>query len=86
MGNGVYFKISANENTLWTLTAMLHFKSAPKTQSGRGPSSEHFCQVWLISVQRFQRRRFKCEKLTDRRTDDGRLPMTKAHMAYGQVS
>jgi hypothetical protein len=22
----------------------------------------------------------------DGRTDDGRLPMTKAHMAYGQVS
>ena len=29
------------------------------------PSSEHFWQVWLKSVQRFQRRRFKCEKLTD---------------------
>jgi hypothetical protein len=54
------FKISANENTLWTLAAMLDFKSAP--------SSEHFWQVWLISVQRFQRRRFKCEKLTDGRT------------------
>ena len=52
-----------------------------KHKSGRGPSSEHFWQVWLISVQRFQRRRFKYEKLTD-----GRLPMTKAHMAYGQVS
>ena len=26
------FKISANENTLWTLAAMLDFKSAPKTQ------------------------------------------------------
>ena len=61
-----------------------------KHKSGRGPSSEHFWQVWLISVQRFQRRRFKCEKLTDGRTDgrtdDGRLPMTKAHVAYGQVS
>ena len=34
------------------------------------PSSEHFWQVWLISVQRFQRRRFKCEKLTDGRTMD----------------
>ena len=56
-----------------------------KHKSGRGPSSEHFWQVWLISVQRFQRRRFKCEKLTDGRTD-GRLPMTKAHMANGQVS
>ena len=38
-----------------------------KHKSGRGPSSEHFWQVWLISVQRFQRRRFKCEKLTDER-------------------
>jgi hypothetical protein len=26
------FKISVNENTLWTLPAMLDFKSAPKTQ------------------------------------------------------
>ena len=47
---------------------MLDFKSAPKTQSGRGPSNEHFWQVWLKSVQRFQRRRLKCEKLTDGRT------------------
>ena len=39
-----------------------------KHKSGRGPSSEHFWQVWLKSVQRFQRRRFKCEKLTDGRT------------------
>ena len=38
-----------------------------KHTSGRGPSSEHFWQVWLKSVQRFQRRRFKCEKLTDGR-------------------
>ena len=38
-----------------------------KHKSGRGPSSEHFWQVWLISVQRFQSRRFKCEKLTDGR-------------------
>jgi hypothetical protein len=52
-----------------------------KHKSGRRPSNEHFWQVWLKSVQRFQRGRFKCEKLTD-----GRLPMTKAHMAYGQVS
>ena len=43
-----------------------------KHKSGRGPSSEHFWQVWLISVQRFQRRRFKYEKLTDGRTDERR--------------
>ena len=39
-----------------------------KHKSGRGPSNEHFWQVWLKSVQQFQRRRFKCEKLTDGRT------------------
>jgi hypothetical protein len=39
-------------------------------KSGGGPSNEHFWQVWLKSVQRFQRRRFKCEKLTDGQTDD----------------
>ena len=39
-----------------------------KHKSGRGPPSEHFWQVWLISVQRFQRRRFKCEQLTDGQT------------------
>jgi hypothetical protein len=62
------FKISANENTLWTLAAVLDFKSASKTQSGRGPSNEYLWQIWLKSVQRFQRRRVKCEKLTDGRT------------------
>ena len=41
-----------------------------KHKSGRGPSSEHFWQVWLISVQRIQRRRFKYEKLTDGRMTD----------------
>ena len=38
--------------------------------------------MFAILAYWFQRRRFKCEKLTD----DGRLPMTNAHMAYGQVS
>jgi hypothetical protein len=41
-----------------------------KHNSGRGPSNEYFWQVWLKSVRRFQRRRFKCEKLTDGRTTD----------------
>ena len=49
-----------------------------KHKSGRGPSNEHLWQVWLKSVQQFQRNRVKCEKLT---TDDGRLAMTKAHLA-----
>jgi hypothetical protein len=61
-----------------------------KYKSGRGPSSEHFWQVWLISVQRFQRRRFKCEKLTDGRTDgqtdgrtDGRRTLTHDKSSHG---
>jgi hypothetical protein len=78
VSNKKIFKISANENTLWTLAAMLDFKSAPKTQSGRGPSNEHFWQVWLKSVQRFQRRRFKCEKLTD-----GRRTLTHDKSSHG---
>ena len=41
-----------------------------KHKYGRGPSSEHFWQVWLKSVQRFQRRRFKCESL--RHTTDAK--------------
>jgi hypothetical protein len=45
-----------------------------KHKSGRGPSNEHLWQVWWKSSQRFQRRRVKCEKLTD-----GRLSMTKAN-------
>ena len=61
-----------------------------KHKSGRGPSSEHFWQVWLKSVQRFQRRRFKCEKLTDGRTDgrmdgwtDGRRTLTHDKSSHG---
>jgi hypothetical protein len=37
----------------------------------------------------FQRRRLKCEKLTDdrqRTTDDGRQVMAKAHIPFGKVS
>ena len=56
-------KISANENTLWTLAAMLDFRSAPKTKSCTWPSNEHFCQVWFKSVLRFQKKRWKCEIL-----------------------
>jgi hypothetical protein len=54
-----------------------------KRKSGREPSNEHFWQVWFNSVQWFQRR-FKCEKVKN--GDDGRLAMTKAHMADGTFS
>ena len=59
----------------------------PCSKSGRGPSNEHFWQVWFKSVQRFQRRRFKCEKLTDgrRRTydDDGRQTTSHDKNSHG---
>jgi len=45
----------------------VELKSASKIQNGRGPSNEHFRQVWFKSVQWFQRRKLKCEKLTDGR-------------------
>ena len=67
------FKISGNENTLcWISNQHQRHKSI------RGPSNEHFWQVWLKSVQRFQRRRFKCEKLTD-----GRRTLTHDKSSHG---
>ena len=48
-----------------------------KHKSGRGPSNEHFWQVWLKFVQRFQRR-VKCEKLTD-----GRRTLTHDKCSHG---
>jgi hypothetical protein len=32
---------------------------------GRDPSRDHPCQVWLNLVQQFQRRRFKCDLLSN---------------------
>jgi hypothetical protein len=49
-----------------------------KHKSGRGPSNEHLWQVWLKSVQRFQRRRVKCEKLSD-----GRRTLTHDKSSHG---
>ena len=49
-----------------------------KHKSGRGPSNEHFWQVWFNSVQWFQRRRFKCGKLTD-----GRRTLTHDKSSHG---
>ena len=49
-----------------------------KHKSGRGPSNEHFWQGWFNSVQWFQRRRFKCEKLTN-----GRRTLTHDKSLHG---
>jgi hypothetical protein len=48
----------------------------------RGPSIDASYQVSVRLAEGFQRRRLKCEKLTD----DGRKVMAKAHIAFGKVS
>jgi hypothetical protein len=48
----------------------------------RGPSIDASYQVSVHMVEEFQRRRLKCEKLTD----DGQQVMAKAHIAFGKVS
>ena len=48
----------------------------------RGPSIDASYQVSVHLAEGFQRRRLKCEKLTD----DRRQAMAKAHIAFGKVS
>jgi hypothetical protein len=48
----------------------------------REPSIDASYQVSVHLTKGFQRRRLKCEKLTD----DGRQIMAKAHVAFGKVS
>jgi hypothetical protein len=48
----------------------------------RGPSIDAFYQISDQLALRFQRRRLKCEKLSD----DRRQVMAKAHIAFGKVS
>ena len=48
----------------------------------KGPSIDASYQVSVHLAEEFQRRRLKCEKLTD----DGRQVIAKAHIAFGKVS
>jgi hypothetical protein len=48
----------------------------------KGPSIDASYQVSVHLAEGFQRRRLKCEKLTD----NGRQVMAKAHIAFGKVS
>jgi hypothetical protein len=48
----------------------------------RGPSIDVSYQVSVNLAEGFQRKRLKCEKLTD----DGCQVMAKAHTAFGKVS
>jgi hypothetical protein len=47
-----------------------------------GPSKDASYQISDQLAKRFQRRRLKCEKLTDGRCQ----VMAKAHVAFGKVS
>jgi hypothetical protein len=48
----------------------------------KGPSIDSSYQVSIHLAEGFQRRRLKCEKLTD----DRRQVMAKAHIAFGKES
>jgi hypothetical protein len=48
----------------------------------KGPYLDAYYQVSVHLAEGFQRRRLKCEKLTD----DGRQVMAKAHIVFGKVS
>jgi hypothetical protein len=48
----------------------------------REPSIDASYPVSVHLAEGFQRRRLKCEKLTD----DGRQVMAKAHIVFGKVS
>jgi hypothetical protein len=69
--------MAARVHNVFSLAEILKIFLSETTKS-IGPPSEHFWQVWLKSVQRFQRRRFKCEKLTD-----GRRTLTHDKSSHG---
>jgi hypothetical protein len=53
----------------------------------RGPSIDASYQVSVHLAKGFQRRRLKCEKLTDEQTtDNGCQVMAKALIVFGKVS
>ena len=54
-----------NKNCLWWPCLLIDRDKMSKLQ--RGPSIDASCQVSVHLAERFQRRRLKCEKLTDNR-------------------
>ena len=69
-----------NKNCLWWPCLLLDRDKTINLY--RGPSIYTSYQVSVHMVERFQRRRLNCEKLTD----DGRQVMAKAHINFGKVS
>ena len=69
-----------NKNCLWQPCLLMDRDEMSKHY--RGPSIDASYQVSVHLAKGFQRRRLKCEKLTD----DGCQVMAKAHVAFGKVS
>ena len=69
-----------NKNGLWRPCLLTDWDEMSNTY--RGPSIDASYQVSVHLPEGFQRRRLKCEKLTD----DGRQVMAKAHVAFGKAS
>jgi hypothetical protein len=69
-----------NKNCLWWPCLLMDRDEMSKFY--RGPSLDASYQVSVHLAKGFQRRRLKCEKLTD----DGLQVMAKAHIAFGKLS
>ena len=69
-----------NKNCLWRTCLLMDRDEMSNLY--RGPAIKTSHQVLLHLAERFQRRRLKCERLTN----DGRQVMAKAHIAFGKVS
>ena len=85
---------SEKKNCLWRPCLLTDWDEMSNLYSG--PSIDAFYKVSVHMAKGFQRRRLKCEKLTDHRrqttdnrrqtTDNGRQVMAKAYIAFGKVS
>ena len=69
-----------NKNGLWRPCLLMDRDEMSNLY--RGPAIDASYQVSVHLAKRFQRRRLKCEKLTDDRCQ----VMAKAHIAFGKVS
>ena len=65
------------------MAAMFVNGSGKMSNLYKGPSIDASYQVSVHLAEGFQRRRLKCEKLTD---DGCQVMMAKAHFAFGKVS
>ena len=69
-----------NKNCMWQSCLLMDRDKISNLYNG--PSIDASYQVSIHLAEGFQRRRLKCEKLTN----DGRQVMAKAHIAFGKVS